>query len=166
MKTLYLIRHAKAEDKVPGQSDFDRDLATKGKQDAQIMGKKQRIQGVEPDLILSSPAPRALNTARQFAEAMGYPEDQIQTDQKLYEAGYEHIMERLYQLDDRYETVMLFGHNPAISEVVIEISREKGDILPTAGIAGFAFNVEHWHDIAPDNAYFWVQDFPAKGISG
>jgi phosphohistidine phosphatase len=166
MKTLYFIRHGKAEDKVPGQSDFDRDLATKGKQDAQIMGKKQRIQGLQPDLILTSPAPRALNTAKQFAEALAYPEEQIETDQKLYEATYEQLMERIYQLDDTYETVMLFGHNPAISEVVIELSREKGDILPTAGITGLSFNVEKWNEVAPENAYFRTQDFPAKGISG
>lgn len=166
MKTLYFIRHGKAEDKVPGQSDFDRNLATKGKQDAQIMGKKQRIQGLQPDLILSSSALRALNTAKAFAEALSYDEAQIQTADKLYEASYEQILEQIYALDNTLSTVMVFGHNPAISEAVIELSREKADILPTAGIACFEFDIEKWEAVSRENARFASQDFPAKGISG
>lgn len=166
MKTLFFIRHGKAEDKIPGQSDFDRDLATKGIQDSQIMGKKQRIQGVKPDLILSSPALRALNTAKGFAEALDYPEDRIQTDQKLYDADADQIMELIYGQPNSFDTIMIFGHNPAISEVVIELSREKADILPTAGIASFEFDVDSWEHINRENARFASQDFPAKGISG
>lgn len=166
MKTLYFIRHGKAEDKVPGQSDFDRNLATKGKQDAQIMGKKQRIQGLQPDLILSSPAPRALNTAKAFAEALSYNEEQVQTADQLYEASYEQILEQIYALENTLNTVMIFGHNPAISEVVIELSREKADILPTAGIACFEFDIDQWEAVTRENARFASQDFPAKGISG
>ena len=166
MKTLYFIRHAKAEDKVPGQDDFQRDLASKGEQDAQLMGKKQKMQGVQPDLILSSSAIRALNTARIFAEALEYPEESIQQQEKLYEADSDQIMECIYQIPNDIHTALLFCHNPAISEAVIELSREKADLLPTCGIACFEFDVENWEDINSSNAIFAHQDFPAKGISG
>ena len=166
MKTIYFIRHSKAEDKVPGQSDFDRDLATKGNQDAQLMGKKQKMQGIQPDLILSSSALRALNTAKVFADALEYQHEKIRTDDKLYEANADQILECIYELDNNHSTILVFGHNPAISEVAIELSHEKADILPTTGIACFEFDVNNWEDIAADKAKFAHQDFPAKGISG
>jgi len=164
MKTVYFIRHASAEDKTPGQRDFDRDLATKGKQDAQLMAKKQKMQGIQPDLILSSSAYRAFNTARVFAEALEYPEDQIQIQDKLYEAEPDTIHETLFELDDNKRTVLLFGHNPGLSELVIELSGEKGDILPTCGIACIEFDVEKWVEATKANARMAYQDFPAKGI--
>jgi phosphohistidine phosphatase len=126
------------------------------------MGKKQRIQGLQPDLILSSPAPRALNTAKAFAEALSYNQEQVQTADQLYEASYEQILEQIYALENTLNTVMIFGHNPAISEVVIELSREKA----TAGIACFEFDIDQWEAVSRENARFASQDFPAKGISG
>ncbi len=166
MKTVYFIRHAKAEEKVPGQEDFNRDLATKGRQDAQLMGKKQKMQAINPDLILSSSALRALNTARIFADAFEYPEDKIQTRDKLYNAEPETIQEKIFELDDNIDTVLIFGHNPAISELAIELSNEKADILPTCGIACFQFKIDKWQEATQENAEMVYQDFPAKGISG
>lgn len=165
MKTVYFIRHASAEDKIPGQGDFELDLATKGQQDTQLMGKKLKMHGIQPDLILSSTALRAFQTAKVFAEALEYPEDQIKGEDRLYNAEPETIQESLFELDDNVQTVLLVGHNAAISELVIELSNEKADILPTCGIACFEFQADKWEEATMTNAKMVYQDFPAKGIS-
>ncbi len=166
MKTVYFIRHAKAADKIPGSDDKDRDLATKGQQDAQLMSKKQKMHGIHPDLIISSTALRALNTAKAFAEVLEYPEEKIQTQEKLYNAEADTIHQALFELGDHVQTVEIFGHNPGISELVIELSGGKADILPTCGIAYIEFNVDQWQAATKDTAQMVYQDFPAKGISG
>lgn len=164
MKTLYLIRHAKAEDKGPGQKDFERNLATKGKQDAQLMGKKQKMRGVQPDLILTSDANRAYQTALVFAESLGYDEEQIQKDHQLYQSDSQQILDTIFAMNDNLETVIIVGHNPEFSELVIELSDEKADILPTCGIACFEIHASQWSDTHAQNADLIFQDFPAKGI--
>lgn len=166
MKTVYFIRHAKAADKTPGSADKDRDLATKGQQDAQLMGKKQKMHAIQPDLIISSTALRAIDTAKVFAEALEYPEEKIETQERLYNAEADTIQEALFELDDGIQTVEIFGHNPGISELVIDLSGGKADILPTCGIAYIEFNVNQWQEATKDNAEMVYQDFPAKGISG
>ena len=164
MKSVYFIRHAKAADKIPGQNDFERDLADKGRHDAQLMAKKLKMKGTQPDLIVSSTALRALNTATLFAEALAYDPQSIKTRDKLYNAAPESIQECLFEWDDNVETLLLFGHNPGISELAIELSNEKADILPTCGIACFEFDIEQWQDAGQETKKMVYQDFPAKGI--
>lgn len=164
MKTIYLIRHADAEDKGPGQKDFERNLATKGKQDAQLMGKKQKMRGLEPDLIVTSDANRAYQTAKVFAEYLGYDENRIKTDHKLYQSDSQQIMDTLFALDDDLQTVIVVGHNPEFSELVIELSDEKADVLPTCGIACFEVHANQWTDLNAQTVELVFQDFPAKGI--
>ncbi len=77
MKTLYLVRHAKSSWSNPALSDFDRGLNKRGKRNAPVMGKRMVVDGVKPDLIVSSPAKRALKTARIIAKEIGYPRKNI-----------------------------------------------------------------------------------------
>jgi phosphohistidine phosphatase len=74
MKTLYVIRHAKSSWDDPTLSDFDRPLNKRGKRDAPAMGKRLvHDDRVVPDLLLSSPAERALTTCKIIAEEIHYP---------------------------------------------------------------------------------------------
>ena len=72
MKTLFLVRHAKSSRDDPSLPDRDRPLDDRGKRDAPTMGKRLAKRDVKPDLLLSSPALRALTTAQLMAEEVGY----------------------------------------------------------------------------------------------
>ena len=86
MKTLYLVRHAKSSWKFPELRDFDRPLNGRGKRNAPDMGKRLKVMGILPDLLIASPANRALTTARKIAENIGYPvEDILENDDFVVE---------------------------------------------------------------------------------
>ena len=72
MKTLFLIRHAKSSWDDTALADKDRPLNDRGKRDAPKMGKRLADRDVNPDLILSSPAMRALTTAEIIAKKLDY----------------------------------------------------------------------------------------------
>ena len=87
MKTLYLVRHAKSSWNFPELRDFDRPLNKRGKKNAPEMGKRLRAKGILPDLLLTSPANRALTTAREIAEKIGYPIKDILEDDHIYHSS-------------------------------------------------------------------------------
>ena len=84
MKTLFLVRHAKSSRDDPSLPDRDRPLDDRGKQDGPKMGKRLAKRDVKPDLLLSSPALRALTTAQLIAEEIGYKLKDIVVDDRLY----------------------------------------------------------------------------------
>src|ERR1035437_1678008 len=110
MKTLYLIRHAKSSWDNHDISDFERDLNHRGKQDATLMAKIIRQKKIKPDLIISSPAVRAINTANIFAGILDYPVEKIEANEKLYDAGLKELTDVVRNIDDDKTNVMLFGH--------------------------------------------------------
>lgn len=83
MKTLFLIRHAKSSWDDPNKDDFDRPLNERGKRNAPFMGKLLKKENILPDLIISSPAKRAIATAKIIADETGYPKNKIHTDSKF-----------------------------------------------------------------------------------
>ena len=75
MKTILLLRHGKSDWGDPDLEDFERPLSPRGKKDAPRMGKVLLQYNLLPDLIVSSPAERAKQTARRIATACGYTEE-------------------------------------------------------------------------------------------
>ena len=112
MKILYLTRHAKSSGKHHDLIDFDRPLNKRGKRDAPFMGKVLADRKIQIQLILSSPAARALQTARRLAKPLDYDRERIATDQIIYLGGAVPIIYRLHQIDDGITRLMLVGHNP------------------------------------------------------
>jgi hypothetical protein len=84
MKTLFLIRHAKSSWDDTALPDKDRPLDDRGRRDAPKMGKRLAKRDVKPDLILSSPARRALTTAEVIAKKLDYKLKDIVVDDRLY----------------------------------------------------------------------------------
>ena len=105
MKTLYLVRHAKASKAKSNSTDSERSLNKKGKTEADKMAKKIPKNGNLPDLIISSPAKRAIQTASRFAKTMHYPSDKIILDENLYKAldasGNDALLKQVLSLDDQ-----------------------------------------------------------------
>jgi phosphohistidine phosphatase len=115
MKTLLLVRHAKSSRDPPGLPDEDRPLAGRGERDAPKMGQRLAKRDVEPDLILSSPASRALATAKLFAAKLHYKPKGIVVERRLCPGRLEELLAMIEELDDKLDTVMLFGHNRSIA---------------------------------------------------
>lgn len=120
-KSLYIIRHAKAELPTFEKNDFDRDLLPKGINRATLVSDKLKtlLSTVdEKTLVISSPANRAKQTAKIFCNILGYAEDLILWTPKVYEAHYLFLMKCLNDVPTSYNHVLLFGHNPGISDLV------------------------------------------------
>jgi phosphohistidine phosphatase len=146
MKTLYLLRHAKSSWKDAGLADFDRPLNERGRRAAPFMGRLMRDRGADVDLIISSPAKRARKTAKLFLEAGGFETD-VLNDERIYEASPSTLMYVAGEIDDRFSSVVLVGHNPGM-EGLIRALTGQSEPMPTAAIAIIKLAIDSWKDIA------------------
>src|SRR5271157_4582531 len=117
MKTLFLIRHAKSSWDDTALPDKDRPLGDRGRRDAPKMGKRLAKRDVKPDLILSSPARRALKTAEIIAKKLDYKLGRILVVDCMYPGGADSLLRVINELDDGLQCVMLFGHNPGLEDL-------------------------------------------------
>lgn len=145
MKTLLILRHAKSSWKEDNLSDRDRPLNTRGKRDAPRMGELLRREDLVPDLMISSTAKRARDTADLVTEASGYEGEVILTDE-FYMAEPEDYVSVLSQVDDAYNRVMVVGHNPG-QELLVEFLTGVDEHLPTAALAQVTLPIERWADM-------------------
>ncbi|MBP6603100.1 MAG: histidine phosphatase family protein [Verrucomicrobiales bacterium] len=148
MKQLLLIRHGKSDWDSPGLNDHERTLNEQGQRDVLKMAAALRQRGVEPDLIVTSTAIRALTTARMIGDAMACPIGQIQADSDLYLASPQTILRKIQHLDEDADTVMIFGHNPGMHEAVNLLSDSTVvEDFPTLAVARFELSVGYWGEI-------------------
>jgi phosphohistidine phosphatase len=149
MKTLYVIRHAKSSWDDADKADFDRPLNERGKRDAPRMGKRLKEKKITPDLMLSSPAKRALSTCKRIAKILGYSKEKIKTDKNLYHASDDGILSVIQALKEKHSAVMIFGHNPGLTDFVNSLMSEEIGIenIPTCGIVCFQMNIESWSQL-------------------
>ena len=146
MKTLLLVRHAKSSRDDPTLPDKERPLNDRGKRDAPKMGERLAKLDVKPDLILSSPAIRALATAELIAKKLDYKAKDIVADERLYATTATALLEVIHQLDDKPKRVMLFGHNPELTELAHRLSSEITD-MRTCAVAEFCFATTSWSTV-------------------
>ena len=161
MKTLYLIRHAKSSWKQPELSDFERPLNKRGKNDAPFMGKLLSDKGVNPSLIISSPAKRASVTAKIIASEINYPKEKIVFDENIYEAAGRGLLEIISGMEEKYNSVMLFGHNPGLTVLHNNLSDHFIDNIPTCGVVALEFKTS-WNEIRLNSAGFMFFEYPKK----
>jgi phosphohistidine phosphatase len=148
MRRLTLVRHAKADTSLPGQQDWDRVLDRRGQQDAPEMARRLRARKLKPDLILSSPAVRALSTASIMARELKVHADRIAQDERLYLADPKRILEVVRELGGDAHHVMVFAHNPGITDCANKLSAgEQIDTLPTCGVFTACFAVNDWSQL-------------------
>lgn len=160
-KKLYLIRHAKSSWKEAQIADIDRPLKGRGIRDAYNSSQWLAQQEDLPDLMLSSPATRAVHTALIFAKSLNYAYRHIQIEEGIYEATTAQLTEIVKQLNDRYQRVFLFGHNPTLTQFVNACIDHRIDNVPTTGIACLKFEREHWADIGKEAELVFF-DYPKR----
>lgn len=134
-KTLILVRHAKSSWKNTSLEDRDRPLNRRGQNDAPMMGQRLSQSGVLPDLIISSPAQRALSTARIIATEIGYPLDNIESEAALYFKGIEEILKLIHETKPQRQSLMLVAHNPDLTELLNLLCGFQTENLPTCAVA-------------------------------
>jgi len=162
MKKIIFIRHGRAEDPSSGISDFERSLTTKGKVISKMMAQHLREKEDDLGLIITSPAFRALETAFVFAIEFGIKPDTIRINSNLYyKAGMKMLVEMLAAVGDEIDTLTLFGHNPAFTEMPDRLCREGCEFLTKTSIVCISFPIKTWSEIKSDSGkmeYFLKPD--------
>lgn len=146
MKTLYLIKHAKSDWSVPGESDMERDITKKGLKHINTMGSYLSLRGIHPDAILSSCALRAQETSNILAEKIDFSGPKYYL-QDLYLSSPEIIKEIIMAQDDEHSKMFIIGHNPQLSELVFMLSGEHIAKMPSLAIVAIKFDIQEWSEL-------------------
>lgn len=162
MKNLFLTRHAKSSWSNPGLADIDRPLNERGKKAAPFMGKLIVDKGEKPELLISSPANRALSTARAFGEVMGLVENDIIVNRAIYGAGAQQLLELVQNQDDLHKSIMLFGHNPTFTSFVNMLTGSNIMNVVTCGVVRIDFEYSSWIDIDFGSGRLVYYEYPKK----
>lgn len=154
MRKLVLLRHASAEDG-HGGPDFERALTDLGRREAQTMGRWLARQAIRPDRVVSSPAPRALDTAVLACRVLGIA-DEVVTDATLYDCAPTTLLRRLAHLDGK--AVLVVGHNPSLEQVALHLTGDED--LAVRGLAKAGVVVaelpDDWQDLGARVAATWT----------
>jgi phosphohistidine phosphatase len=147
MKYLYIVRHAKSSWDHSGLADHERPLLEKGKKRTKLIIDYLLENKVEVDLIISSHAVRARETARFIGNALHYPEDKIQISTAIYHGDINGLINLFFDLSDDVNSLMMVGHNPTFTSFANYFLEKSIDWLPTSGIVCIEFEADKWEDV-------------------
>lgn len=149
MKILYLVRHAKSSWEDPSLDDIDRPLKKSGVNDAYIMGAFLKERNIFPELLMSSPAVRALSTAVIFTNQLKIPTEKLRIYREVYESSPGHILHIIRQISPAIKSIMVFGHDPSLTNLFMLITGKSLEKIPTSAVASISMSIERWDEIAP-----------------
>ena len=162
-KQLLLIRHAKSDWNNYELADFDRSLNKRGNANAPEMANRLVKKQIIPDIIISSPALRAITTAKYFAEVWCMDDAKIQQEKSIYEANVQALLKVVNQLDNQFDHVALFGHNPGLTDFTNYLSDANIYNMPTCSMVMIEFPVDNWSEISADTGKLAFFDYPKNG---
>lgn len=146
-KLLLVVRHAKAEKAPIHPTDFERPLEPRGISDARVIGEYLAIEKhLKPDLLISSSAFRAKETAVLIAEQLHYPVMKIQYERSMYASVSSELKNIVSEMEDNIETAMIFGHNPEFTEFAELLTGEHINDMATCGICCIKLHVNRWNE--------------------
>lgn len=160
MKQIIIIRHAKSSWDYSVKNDFDRSLNSRGYADAMTMANRLFDKKIKIDAIISSPAKRAITTATYFAETFNIKENNIIKVPELYQAPAAIFYTVIEKINDSFNTVAIFAHNPGITDFVNDLTKVKIDNMPTC--AAFSVNAtpNHWKLFPAAEKQFLFFEYP------
>lgn len=147
MKYITIIRHAKSSWDNVHLKDIDRPLAERGLKDIPKMGNYLLTNNIAPDIVLSSPANRAFSTAKGICATTNYPIDKIIIQEKIYYGSANDIVILIEQLDNLYNDVFVFGHEPKCSYLIEILTGEWINHFPTCAVFRIAFDCNDWKQL-------------------
>lgn len=146
MKELIFIRHAKSSWSNPLLDDFERPLNKRGEKNAPFMAKVLKQKELTPDLIISSPSIRTKQTLDYFIQEFDY-KGEIIFEKSIYEAPFENLLKVIKNIDDKYKTIFLFGHNPGLNDLVDFLIGNFEENIPTSGVLKLNFDIKKWENL-------------------
>jgi phosphohistidine phosphatase len=146
MKNLILIRHAKSSWDAPLQ-DIDRPLDQRGMKDAHLVSLNIYDFIPKSYVIWSSVAKRAADTARIFSQNILYPIECIVFKDELYTFDETHLENIVKSCSDTIDSLMIFGHNPAMTDFVNKFGNVFITNVPTSGFVFLQFDSNYWGEI-------------------
>jgi phosphohistidine phosphatase len=159
VKSLYIVRHAKAESPF-GINDFERPLAERGKKDAADMARRLLAKKITIDAFVSSPAKRAKKTAAIFNNEYGRKEDEVLLISSLYHATNENFYDAVTGLDDSLNSVAIFSHNPGITYFAASLTTIRIDNMPTCAVFAVQADISNWKNFVKAKKEFLFFDWP------
>lgn len=160
MKRLAIIRHAKTEQQNYDR-DYTRDLLPVGIEDAKNIVIDLKEWNISPDAIISSPANRAIQTARIFAEGLGFPVEKIIEEKNLYfEMTTGEFVDMVNSTADEVNTLFVIGHNPFMHFVAQRMSADYDGHMPTSSTVVLDFDVDSWKDVEPRKGLLFLHLYP------
>ncbi len=157
-RELLILRHGKSDWSRP-VDDFHRPLKKRGRKNATQMGSWMAGQGLQPDYVISSPAVRALETARLACSAMQFPLEKIREKAVVYEADEVQLLQVVRSVPKKIKRLLLVGHNTGMEDFVLYLGAkavhwpEDGKLMPTAALARFRVE-KPWSALGADTAQF------------
>lgn len=164
VRNLILVRHAEATQGGAGAKDIERELTAKGHRDAPRIGRYFYENQILPDMILCSTAQRAQSTAELMAEQLKYELSQLSYVEELYNASVRTLLSTVNQADDTWNTLLLVGHNPAISYLSEYLSGEAIGSMEPGGYVQMEFEVDSWKEVSQDSGKFIIYQTPENTI--
>jgi phosphohistidine phosphatase len=147
MKTLILVRHAKASKGMRNVNDIDRPLLESGIKETYLMGHFLKKNNYKADLIISSPAVRAYSRGFILARISEYPSKKIKINENLYQKGEKGYYDVLSELKNKHKTVMLAGHNPDFENVVKRLCNQFDNEVPPGSVIVIQLKINDWDEI-------------------
>ena len=148
MKTLLILRHARAGHDAPSGSDFDRALTGRGQHEAASVGREFRAGDRRVDAIVASPAVRVVETVVALVEGAGLAATPV-WDRRLYNASFATLVEVIRAINETAGAALIVGHNPGLHELIVRLAEDDRGGFPPAALAELSLSVDHWSDVAP-----------------
>lgn len=159
-KQLLIFRHAKSDWTNADISDFNRPLNSRGLVDAPVMGKRLKQRKITPEMVISSPATRALSTAKIVCQEINFPDEAIQTNKSIYEATCSQLLKLINNFDNGSDLIALFGHNNGITDLAVYLTDKDIFNIPTCGMALISFPFNDWAMVSKCTGELVFYDFP------
>jgi phosphohistidine phosphatase len=149
MKTLYIVRHGKSSWDDISLNDIERPLKKRGVRNSHELSEALKEEGEIPDFLITSPAVRAYETAKIFADHLEVPSEAFKVDEKLYLPDFPTILKIVLYLNNDLNSVMIVGHEPSLSTFINYFINKLIEKLITASVTRLDFDIEDWRDLSP-----------------
>jgi phosphohistidine phosphatase len=164
MKKLIIVRHGKSSWGYENVADIDRPLKNKGIRNSYEMAARIHDNNLIPDIIISSPAIRALHSAIIFLRVLKVPLDKLFVNELFYHASDDELFDKIRTTDNKADTIMIFGHNPTFTSLANKFAKNEIDNIPTTGVVVLSFDADEWGKISRKNLLEEEFDYPKKEV--
>jgi len=164
-KILTIVRHGKSDWSFDGLADFDRPLKARAYTDGYKMAARLKKMNPLPDIMLSSPANRALYTAIIYNRVLFREFSRLTITEDLYMGGPRFILTMINGLPDNFQHVAIFGHNPGFTDLANHFLPMYLDNIPTSGFVRLTFNTSDWSKISKENLVDHIFEYPKKDLA-